>query len=107
MIKYIEKLQSKDEVARKQILVSSLVVCMSFVGVVWISTFGYKFNNDKKVEVAKEEKASGPFALLGQTISDTYKNVTASVGNIPLLKKDKTEIVDSGKQIDLVVVEKE
>ncbi len=107
MIKYIEKLQSKDETSRKQILVSSLIVLMSFVGVVWVSSLGYKFgNNSNKVEVAKEEKASGPFALLGNVISDTYNNITASVGNISS-KKDNIKAENSGEQIDLIVVEKE
>lgn len=107
MIKYIEKLQSKDEMSRKQILASSLIVLMSFVGVVWISSLGYKFgDNSDKVEVVKEEKASDPFALLGNVISDTYNNITASVGDISS-KKDNIKKENSDKQIDLIVVEKE
>lgn len=98
---YIKKLQSKSEVVRKQILVGSLVVCMAFVGVIWISTLGYKFS---KNNVAKSQDDIKPFALLGQTISNTYNNVTASVGNISSSIK-KVEKVEIEKQIDLIPVE--
>jgi len=103
---YIKKLQSKSEDTRKQIFVGSLIVCMSFVGLIWISSLGYKFNN--KENTAKTEEAIKPFALLKQSISDTYNNVTASVGNISSPKKDEPkteEKVGTQKQIDLIPVE--
>ena len=104
MKEYIKKLQSKSEVARKQILVGSLVVCMAFVGVIWISTLGYKFSKDN---TAKAQDAIKPFALFGQTLSDTYSNVSASVGNISSsLKKSEPKVAPkSEKQIDLIPVE--
>lgn len=108
---YIKKLQTKKEDTRKQILVLSLVVCMSFVGLVWINSLGYKFNKD---DSAKTEEGMKPFALFKQTISDTYKGVTASVGNIKSIKEDpstetenKEENVKIEKQIDLIPVEKQ
>ena len=103
---YIKKLQSKSEDTRKQILIGSLIVCMSFVGLIWISSLGYKFSS--KQNVAKTEDGIKPFALLKQSISDTYNNVTASVGNISSPKKDEPkteEKVGTQKQIDLIPVE--
>lgn len=98
---YIKKLQSKSEVVRKQILVGSLVVCMTFVGVIWISTLGYKFS---KNNVAKSQDVIKPFALFGQSISNTYNNITASVGNISsTIKKEEPKTPE--KQIDLIPVE--
>jgi len=107
MREYIKKLQAKSEESRKQILIGTLVVSMFFVGVIWVSSFKYKFNND---EVAKIDTDQGvkPFALFGQTISDTYSNITASVGSIPSVKNEEVqtdlEIKDEGKQIDLIPV---
>lgn len=96
---YIKKLQSKPESTRKQILVGSLVVSMSLVCLIWIGTLGYKFNKDTTAKVEEDIK---PFALFGKTISDTYNNVTASVGNIST-KKEKSK--EKEKQIDLIPVE--
>lgn len=96
---YIKKLQSKSEIARKQIFIGSLVVCMSVVGVVWISSLGYKFN---KESTAKAQEDIKPFALFSQTISETYDNVTASVGNI---STKKTEEKKDEKIIELIPVE--
>lgn len=98
MREYIKKLQSKSEIARKQILIGSLIVCMFFVGLIWVSSFGRKFNKEKSAQTQENIK---PFALFGQTISDTYNNVSASVGGIASsIKKIK-----SGKQVDLIPVE--
>lgn len=108
---YIKKLQSKSENTRKQILVGSLVICMSFVGLIWINSLGYKFSQENSAKVQEDIK---PFALFGQTISNTYNNITASVGNISSLKKDlpmqtgesKTvKEVKTEKRIDLIPVE--
>ena len=103
---YIKKLQSKSENTRKQILVSSLIVCMSFVGVIWISSFGHKFSKENVVKTQSDIK---PFALFGKAISDTIDNITASVGsakspakkNVPVIE----EKVETGKVIDLIPVE--
>jgi hypothetical protein len=104
MPEYIKKLQSKSEIVRKQILVGSLVVCMAFVGVIWISTLGYKFS---KENTANTQDVIKPFALFGQTLSDTYSNVSASVGNISSSLKNSGQKVapKSEKQIDLIPVE--
>ena len=50
-----------------------------------------------------------PFALLGETITDTYDNITASVGNISQTKeKVKEEVREvEEKQVDLIPVETE
>jgi len=103
---YIKKLQSKSEVARKQILVGSLIVCMSFVGLIWISTLGYKFGKDSTAKVRDDIR---PFALFEQSIKNTYDNVAASVGNISSsLKKTEPKVekkAEVEKQIDLIPVE--
>jgi hypothetical protein len=101
---YIKKLQSKSEDTRKQILVGSLIVCMSLVGVVWVNSLGYKFGN--KESTAKEEGTIKPFALFGESISNTYNNVTASVGKISGFKEEAKK-VEVEKQIDMIPVEKE
>jgi len=97
---YIKKLQSKSEIVRKQILIGSLVTCMAFVGVVWISSLGYKFNKENTAKAKEEIK---PFALFGKTITETYDNVAASVGNISTSKKG--EIKKNEKMIELIPVE--
>jgi len=103
MRKYIKKLQLKSEDTRKQILFGSLIISMSFVFVVWISSLGYRFNKESSIKTQEDIK---PFALFGQTISDTYNNVTASVGNISSSKEEKKiEEVEVEKVIDLIPVE--
>ena len=109
MKEYIKKIQSKPEPVRKQILIGSLVVCMSLVCLIWISSLGYRlFDNGTKVAETKE--AMKPFALFGQTVSDTYKNISASVGSLP--SEDQNKEADSKEenvvemnQIDLIPVE--
>lgn len=106
MREYIKKLQSKPEPVRKQILVGSLIVSMSLVCLVWIGSLGYRFDNNE-AKVAKEDNGMKPFALLGETITDTYDNITASVGNISDTKekiKEEAKVVEE-KQIDLIPVE--
>jgi hypothetical protein len=108
MHEYIKKLQSKSESTRKQILVGSLVIFMSFVCLIWVSSISGRLGSGQVA--AKTEEDIKPFALFGQTIKDTYSNVTASVGNISAtLKKEEPSIVEpkkeEQKQIDLVPVE--
>jgi len=103
---YIKKLQSKPEHIRKQIFFGSLVVCMAFVSFIWIGTLGNKFNKETAIKTEEDIK---PFALFGQSISDTYGSVKASVGSISL-PKDKEETKnetknENGKMIELIPVE--
>jgi len=102
---YIKKLQSKNEDTRKQILVGTLVVSMSLVCFIWVSSLSYKFSTDTSDNNTGEKTTTTkPFALFGQTISDTYHNITASVGNISLPKK-QVETKTPDKVIDLIPVE--
>lgn len=101
MRQYIKKLQSKSELARKQILLGSLLVSMSFVFVVWISSLGYKFDKKPEQEVKKE---ISPFNLFKKSMNETYDNLSASVGNISEKKEIKEEVKEE-KQIDLIPVE--
>jgi hypothetical protein len=75
---YVRKLQSKPEIVRKQILIGSMIVSMSFVGFVWIKTLGYRFYENK---ITKQEEQVKPFALLKQLTGETVENITASIGN--------------------------
>jgi hypothetical protein len=108
MYTYVKKLQSKSEESRKQIFIGSMIVCMAFVGFIWVNSLGYRFN---KETTAKTQADIKPFALFEQSVSDTVKNMTASLGNVSSLKKDlitKTEEAkkaETEKQIDLTVVE--
>ena len=100
MRKYIKKLQSKSEDTRKLIFVGSLILCMSFVSFIWIYNLGTRFGNPKVKEQANADIK--PFKLFSNSISDTYKNVSASVGKIGTEVDTK---VDGEKQIDLIPVE--
>lgn len=103
MREYIKKIQSKPEAIRKQIFVGSLIFFMSLVGIIWIGSFSYKFTNNNSVS---SEEAIKPFALFGETISETYKNVTASAGNISLSNKE-SELKEKtpDKVIELIPIE--
>lgn len=100
MYTYIKKLQSKKEDTRKQILVVSLVACMSFVVFVWVyGLTDHLFTQDNATQASKDIK---PFTLFANSISDTYQNISASVGKISSKKQADTA---PDKQIDLIVVE--
>lgn len=101
MRQYIRKIQSKSENVRRQILIGSLIVSMSFVFIVWISSLGYKF--DKKVDQETEKEIS-PFSLFKKSMTETYDNLSASVGNVSKKEEIKEEI-QVEKQIDLIPVE--
>lgn len=99
---YIKKLQNKDENARKQILVASLVVSMAVVGSVWAYSLTDRFSSHSVAQAQTTPTTTKPFAMFTQSISNAYTNIAASVGNISFSKKvDTTE----EKQIDLIVVE--
>lgn len=102
MRKYIKKLQSKSEDTRKLIFICSLIFCMSFISFIWIYNLGARFGNGEvKEQVNKDIK---PFKLFSNSISDTYKNIGASVGNVPSLKNENVE-VNNDNQIDLIPIE--
>ncbi|MEI7688887.1 MAG: hypothetical protein WCI91_01740 [Candidatus Nomurabacteria bacterium] len=94
---HIKKLQSKSEDTRKLIFVGAMIVCMSFVSLVWIYGLGVRFGNPEVKQQADEDIK--PFKLFSDSISSTYKSVSASVGKISL-KQDP--IVTTDKQIDLI-----
>jgi lipopolysaccharide export LptBFGC system permease protein LptF len=98
MYSYIKKLQTKKEDTRKQILVGSLIVSMSFVFLIWVTTFGQK----SEAKIAKETQEQKPFSLLSSSFSETYNNISASVGNISKNTKEKKK---NEKVIELIPVE--
>ena len=93
---YIKKLQSKSEDTRKLIFVCLLILSMSFVSFIWIYNLGTRFADPEVVTQANEDIK--PFKLFSNSISDTYKNMSASIGKITT---NKAEV----KQIDLIPVE--
>lgn len=98
---HIKKLQSKSEDTRKLIFVGTMIVCMSFVSFVWIYGLGVRFGNPEVKQQADEDIK--PFKLFGDSISSTYKNVSASVGKIKL---NKDPVATPDKQVDLIPSEK-
>ena len=101
---YVKKLQSKSEESRKQILVISLVVCMSLVVLIWIVSLTTRGTNKPTSQVNEETK---PFKLFANSVSNTFQNISASVGNIPKIttKSESTAQQEAPKQINLIPVE--
>jgi len=101
---YIKKIQSKKEETRKQIFLATMVVSMSFVGLVWFYSLGVRFGDPVAKE--KTEQDIKPFKLFSDSISNTYKNISASVGKAPVVDtvKENTNTAPE-KQIDLIPVE--
>lgn len=100
---YIRKLQSKGEVERKQILVASLAVSMAIVGSVWIYSLSDRIETRKEVAAIEEkDNTVKPFALFANSVSSTYKNISASVGNF---SDSKNADKSAQNQVDLIIVE--
>jgi hypothetical protein len=111
---YIKKLQAKDEIVRKQIFFGLMVISMAFVGFIWIYNLTDRFDNKVKEQAREDLK---PFKLFANSLSGTYENISASVGNISKGKiidsinnvsavdKNEEKKVKEEKQIDLIVVE--
>ena len=104
MRQYIKKLQSKPEIVRKQMMYGFIAVSMSIVVLIFLSTLGHRFGPQNIAKVKEDIK---PFALFGQAVSDTYGNISASVGSIKSIDKQiaPEENKTDEKQIDLVPVE--
>ncbi len=106
---YLENIKNKPESTRKQILVISLVISMIIVGFIWFYglTDRLTASSAKSTQVAKaadDSNEEGPFQLLKDSISNTYHNISASVGSISF--SGKAEVKTGGeKQIDLRVVD--
>lgn len=105
---YIKKLQAKDEIVRKQIFFGLMVVSMAIVGSIWIYNLTDRFDSKVKEQAREDVK---PFKLFANSLSGTYENISASVGNIKKLKNSEESKVDESpivkqneKQIDLIVV---
>lgn len=102
---YIKKLQSKTEETRKLIFMTSLIVTMSVVSFIWIYSLSDRLG-DKEVKLQANEDIK-PFKLFTNSISNTFKNTSASVGKISSNKKEIKEesSTEPEKQIDLIPVE--
>lgn len=106
MKQYIQKIRSKPEQERKQYAMLWTIVSMAVVGSIWIYSMSERF--DSKVSVQAKEDIK-PFSLLGKSLSNTYSNISASIGNASLGKTttDESNIVTPtpDKVIDLIPVE--
>ncbi len=106
---YIKKLQAKDEEKRKVILLWFMIFSMSIVSLIWAYSLGVRFGSPKIKEQTKEDIK--PFKIFSNSISNTIKNVGASVGNAPSVNKlkeskEKVKISENkGEQIDLIPIE--
>jgi len=104
MRNYIKKLQKKSEQTRKKILTGALFVSMIFVAFIWVYNVGYRFNIAKS-HPDKINKDIRPFKLFANSLSDTYKNISASVGSIKNKTTEiKNNINETEKPVDLIVV---
>ena len=104
----VKKLQSKPEPVRKQILALWMFISVFVVGGSWYLTLHARFAPNT---VAKASDDLKPFKLFGQSISSTYSDITASVGNAknvmspaPAPVKDAPKVPD--KVIDLIPVDR-
>ena len=103
---YIKKLQSKSEDTRKQILVVSMIASMSIVVFVWVYGLGALFTQKTEVQASTTNEVK-PFKLFANSITDTYQNISASVGKISSKNNGNAETqAPAQKQIDLIQVEK-
>ena len=98
---YIKKLQNKKEATRKQILTGVMIISMTFVVFIWIFNLDSRFNSKVKSQAQNDIK---PFQLFANSISSTYKNISASVGSIPNPDKVIKTITTNQKQIGLTVI---
>ena len=102
MREYIKKLQNKPEDVRKRIVVGTVLSCMVLVFAVWVYNLTDRFSSpDIKEQVRSDIK---PFTLFKNSMSDTYKNISASVGKASVLGSEEKKVEE--KQIDLIVVDK-
>ena len=99
MREYIKKLQNKPEDIRKRILIGTVFSCMVLVFAVWVYNLTDRFSDNIGEKIRSDIK---PFALFKNSLTDTYNNISASVGKASLGEEKKVE----EKQIDLIVVDK-
>ncbi|MCX6756412.1 MAG: hypothetical protein NTX85_03665 [Candidatus Nomurabacteria bacterium] len=99
---YIYKLREKPEHIRKQYMVIFLVVTMSVVLGIWIYGLTNRFDAQVSVNIDNDIK---PFTLFGESIKNTYSDLTASAADS--LKNKTDSNVDphaNQKLIPLTVV---
>lgn len=97
---YIKKIRSKPEHVKKSILALALIVSMSLVSFIWIYNIQDRFSDDKKIAEKSREDVK-PFTLLTNSISDTWENIGASVGNVSSIKNKLTETtIETSNQTD-------
>ena len=100
---YIKHIQSKPEHIRKQILVVSLVLAMFLVALVWLFDFTDNVLTQADQRPTDTTGQISPFQLLSNSFTNTYHNLTASVGNISFSTPEEKSVTK--KQIDLIVVD--
>lgn len=106
MRQYIKKLQAKEESKRKTIFTGLMIGSMSFVALVWAYSLGVRFGNPE-VKVQADEDIK-PFKLFSNSLSETFKDIGASVGKAPSSSDNEIKDIETKveeKQIDLIPVE--
>lgn len=99
---YIYKLREKPEHIRKQYMIIFLVASMSVVAGIWIYGLTHRF--DTKIISNKIDKDIKPFTLFGQSLKNTYSDVTASAADSTKKEVDIVNPHANQKMIPLTVV---
>lgn len=102
--KYIHSLREKPEDVRKRAVFTWMIVSVFVVGGTWYMTLSSRFSSGEVVAQAKNDVK--PFSLLGTSLRNTYKNITASVGSIGDSKVNTEAPKSEEKIIDLIPVER-
>lgn len=73
MFEKIEKIKTKSEDTRKQILYISVFLIMSAVIAIWIYTLGYRFKTLKTK--TEDQSPLSPFSAIGEFAKDTFSGI--------------------------------
>lgn len=96
MRKYIKHIQSKPEPVRKKLLIISMTASTVLVGIVWMFSI-YRTVNPSVSE--NTPNTITPFKLFGESVSQTYKNISASVGNIQVNTPAPVPVLENNSNV--------
>lgn len=102
MKEYIKKIQSKPEHIRKQHLWLYVVSFMIIITGIWVFSLNNRFT-PKEENVSGESNNIKPFKVFGETLKNSFKDITASVGSIS--SKSLNSRKSSEKIIPLITVD--
>ena len=99
---HINKIKSKGKNVRERYLWSYLIIIMAVITAIWIFSLTYRLG-DKKVAV-KTSSEIKPFQLFINGLGNTFKDLTASVGNLRSNSTQNTAQPPTEKIIPLIPV---